>query len=38
MTDLLQLAIVNAQALAPEDQDRIASAILHGYALPVIEA
>lgn len=38
MTDLLQIAIANAQALAPEDQDRIASAILNGYLLPVIEA
>jgi hypothetical protein len=38
MTELLFEAILTAQMLAPEDQDRIADIILAKLELPVIEA
>lgn len=38
MTDLLRQALLNANQLAPDDQDRIASTILAAIELPVIEA
>jgi len=38
MTELLFEAILTAQMLAPEDQDRIAELILTATDLPVIEA
>jgi hypothetical protein len=38
MTELLQKAIITAQILDPEDQDRIADIILRKLELPVIEA
>lgn len=38
MTEMLLQAILQAQALAPEDQDRIAETILRRTELPVIEA
>lgn len=38
MTDLLRHALIKAYQLDPEDQDRIARAILSASDLPVIEA
>ena len=38
MTDLLRQALTAALQLAPEDQDRVAEAILRASELPVIEA
>lgn len=38
MTDLLLQALITASQLAPDDQDRLADAILQASELPVIEA